>query len=477
MKKKIELPEVDPVELKPILGIRPGLFILLSSILIVILLCFALFVLPGLISDKAYIHFEFNAKNVAIFDGDVYLGSSEGSIYEINAGEHEFNFQINGADAGTLSVNIKKKIFFTLFHRSVNEIDFEIKNTAEIEQNCKNFFAKEIASWSKITDFSDSYHFPPLFSELAYNAVNLQFEDITDVWLYGALHITSKTLYEDYLIGKSILEDRHVKNFSDTLNNLESYLDKLYGNTETPEITVGHENSNIVPTKIDSFFYYPESTITMGRDITLGYPEINEAPVSISVNPFRIASTPVSEYMYALFVSENPQWEKANKDELIAAGLVDDNYLNGISLTTAIKSNRPIRNISYYAAVAYCEWLSEKDGVDYSLPTETEWYTAALSAKDKQYTSSLVGIDMDSSSPSFMLGQLWEITDTPYIPLARISDYEKALSLSDEFAYDDIIIKGGSYINKNDGITIDTIGTANKNTCSEYMGFRVVINE
>ena len=38
-----------------------------------------------------------------------------------------------------------------------------------------------------------------------------------------------------------------------------------------------------------------------------------------------------------------------------------------------LEEEQPVTNISWYDAVAFCEWLSQKEGVDYRLPTEAEW--------------------------------------------------------------------------------------------------------
>ena len=181
----------------------------------------------------------------------------------------------------------------------------------------------------------------------------------------------------------------------------------------------------------------------------------------------------VTEYEYALFVEENPYWSRANLNALIEDGMVDENYLKGIPLSSSVISTRPIRNISYHAAEAYCAWLSEENGKEYALPSEAEWYVAALSAYDKPYSASLLTLDNNFSSPSSMMGGLWEMTGTPYIPLSRVSDYTYATELGKLYPFDDIIVKGGSYINQPSDITIDTVGALSRDMCSEYVGFRI----
>ena len=55
MFRKPELQEVEPVRLRPVLGLRPGVFILLLSIAAVILLLFIVAVLPGGGSATGYV--------------------------------------------------------------------------------------------------------------------------------------------------------------------------------------------------------------------------------------------------------------------------------------------------------------------------------------------------------------------------------------------------------------------------------------
>ena len=43
----------------------------------------------------------------------------------------------------------------------------------------------------------------------------------------------------------------------------------------------------------------------------------------------------------------------------------------------------------------------------------------------------------------------------------------------DTHQYDDIIVKGGSWINTPDQVDIDTVGAMDRSACSVYAGFRI----
>lgn len=455
MRKKRELPEVEPVKLKPIFGIRPGVVILSGLIAVILLVFFLLFMLPGIVNGGKYVSFDSGLTNVGVYLDGAYLGSTEGSRYFIESGKHDVRYVKNSITIGEEEIDISHPIFFTLiFHRG-EDIEIEYTSSDELVKSINDIFLKDVSTWSKVTTFSTPTTLPPLFSNYAKDITELNVSLDKDIWTKAIAHISSREMYDDYLSACSLL------NISPAIEA------DIFTADESPVYNNTHEVT-MPDGKDDSFFHYPSATFEMGSYQGDKYPLINEKRIEVSVSDFAISSRPVSEYEYALFVRENPKWALSNKENLISEGLVDENYLNGVSLSTGYVSSRPIRNISYYAAKAYITWLSEKDGVQYRLPSEAEWSYAAYSVQDKSYAASLNWADVDTSTPQMMMGGVWEYTSSEYVPLNRVLGYD-GYSVEN----DDVIVKGGSYLNAGDGITPDTIGMIGKSTCSDYVGFRI----
>lgn len=472
MLRKKQLPEVEPVKLKPFHGIRPGVYIIIFWLLIILLLSFLIFVVPGLVSNTAYVTFKEPISQSGVLEDGVYLGNATSSVYKTTGGNHKYTFLYEGEEYGEVEVNVKRKVFFSLFSHKPVLIEPERSYSDSLKEKIESAFVRDVSSYSAVIEAPSTFHYPPLFSSFAQNAVAVGMKDVRDVWLIGLSHVSSSTLYEDYFSGKKILEENGILYETEESIELDNYLSSILGGDEV-RLVRKKANDILSPTKNGDFFAYKGATIEMGNDITLSISSAKEAPVTTNVGSFSISRNLVTEHDWAMFVNENPKWAKDNLDNLIEEGLVDSNYLKGINLSIYVNSIRPIRNISYYASLAYVQWKSQKDGVEYHIPTEGEWYLSALSAKDKEYVTSLVYVENNPDSPTAMLGQLWEFTSTPYIPLSRLTDYKKIIDLSNTYNYDDVIIKGGSYVSDPSTISIETVGITSKSMCSEFCGLRL----
>jgi sulfatase modifying factor 1 len=81
--------------------------------------------------------------------------------------------------------------------------------------------------------------------------------------------------------------------------------------------------------------------------------------------PFLMAVTEVTNYQYELF---SPEHKKLRGKNGFSTG-----------------DNEPVTFVSYYDAVAFCRWLSEKDDRSYRLPTEAEWEYACRAGTETNY--------------------------------------------------------------------------------------------
>jgi len=108
---------------------------------------------------------------------------------------------------------------------------------------------------------------------------------------------------------------------------------------------------------------YPEmilvegGTFTMGDEWMLGN-EDEQPTHNVTLKSYKIGKTEVTVKQYRAFCNATGQ----SMPEAPDWGWQD---------------NHPILRISWYDAVAYCDWLSEKQGSIYRLPTEAEWEYAA----------------------------------------------------------------------------------------------------
>ena len=131
-------------------------------------------------------------------------------------------------------------------------------------------------------------------------------------------------------------------------------------------------------------------------------------PVLGAAQNVSIAYTEVANEEYAKFIKATGR--KAPKD-----------WVNGIM--PANKGKYPVVNISYYDAVAYCNWLSKNDySATYRLPTEKEWEQAAgHMPKDADFNSgenkglmpaNSYSNTLSASGAINMWGNAWEWTST-----------------------------------------------------------------
>ena len=175
-------------------------------------------------------------------------------------------------------------------------------------------------------------------------------------------------------------------------------------------------------------------------------------PVLGAAQNVNIAYTEVTNEQYAQFIKTTGR--KAPQ-----------NWTNGTY--SSGQGNYPVTNVSYNDAVAYCNWLSQKDSsASYRLPTEQEWELAAghmpkdadFNAGDNKGLTSVTAYSQTKSASGAinMWGNVWEWTTT-----SRNST--------------DKAVKGGAWNSKRtDCRTEARTESRNQNQSYNNVGFRVI---
>jgi formylglycine-generating enzyme required for sulfatase activity len=113
----------------------------------------------------------------------------------------------------------------------------------------------------------------------------------------------------------------------------------------------------------------PAGIFVMGSD----QHEPEEAPLHTAELPaFYIGTYPITNQEYAEFV-----WDTGRVVESVL-------LWNGNSPPDD-KLQHPVTGVTWYEALAYCEWLTERSGRQYALPSEAQWEKAARGGNGRLY--------------------------------------------------------------------------------------------
>ncbi len=124
------------------------------------------------------------------------------------------------------------------------------------------------------------------------------------------------------------------------------------------------------PTTVNSIgmemVFIPAGSFTMGSD-GKGFNH-DEAPIhQVTISqPFLMGATEVTNAQYEKFDSEHKK-------------------LRG-KFGLSKQDNEAVIYVSYLDAVAFCKWLSEKEGKPYRLPTEAEWEYSCRAGSDRNFS-------------------------------------------------------------------------------------------
>ena len=116
----------------------------------------------------------------------------------------------------------------------------------------------------------------------------------------------------------------------------------------------------------------PAGPFLMGSPAGAGVPLYEIPQFELVLPAYRIGKYPVTNAEYAVFVRATQR--------LVGPELGWD----GQSVPPG-KRGQPVSGVTWYEAMAYCQWLSEQAGCRCSLPTEAQWEKAARGSDGRLY--------------------------------------------------------------------------------------------
>lgn len=509
MKKKEEQnPEEVEVKLKPLFGLQPGLYLTVIYAAALAVLLFLILFLPGIKKNGTEITFRSLPERVPVFIDGQYRGTTPCTLF-VESGKREIEFRREFYQSVRWTQDVKGRLFGSLFFPRRDRLLRQLEQT-----DPAGFLAAhtgDLAQLALIGQFRDNYQPRPVIREAVEGSVYAgkgQPQRVED-FLYGGLpHITTPELLRDYVDGSALLASGgRVLTPEGLLRFLRDNLSLLDKNPGLPFLIHSLLPEDIQDTWNDAPAYtalwegyrrrvsnsFPEAPVPRTRLTIAGVRFINlsggsfvmgndglSLPHIVETGSFFMADREITKAQFQRFIIENPRWAPDKRETLLAEGLVNADYLRNWN---DLGPDAPLIYVSFYAAEAYCRWLSAKplpSGYTASLPTEAQWEWAAQAdiAADPVFAdrkrSGAVAAEPERANPlgiHDLTGNLWEWCADWYAPgsyFVAFNDGRKPAGIEKS-------VRGGSWANERAEVTYQTRGSQPPDWCTETLGFRPVI--
>ena len=114
---------------------------------------------------------------------------------------------------------------------------------------------------------------------------------------------------------------------------------------------------------------------------------------TVQLSAYEIGQAPVTNAQFAAFIeatgyrttAEKEGWGFHWPDKIAKIEGVDWQHPSGSGSNIDGKADHPVVMVSWYDAIAYCNWLAEVTGKPYRLPTEAGWEKAARGTDGRRW--------------------------------------------------------------------------------------------
>ena len=524
------------VRLKPVLGVRPGEYLTALYAAVLVLAVYLLLFLPGLRHRGAYLSLQsFPPRAEVTVDGQ-YAGSTPCTVF-LAHGARTITVSRAFYTPVTLTRSVAGRVFATLIvpDRSSASVSLGVADLDALARGALQDFQKnpEIpriisqAAWSAAAPDSTQRLYELLARSLLVVTDESQLREV----LLAAARISSRT---GFLTPSALLDlVQRGAAIADSADNSPAWLlltltranqNRLAQSPWVQQYLAGYRDvlSRYYQTGAPvsgpagggpgiagiAFRAIPGGDVVMGKDDNLdslgkSFDRLLAHPVR--VEPFFLGTTEVTNGQFQAFIAENPDWAPSNSGSLVQKGLATDTYLSSwkSGAPAAGAADVPVTSISWYAASAYCQWLSRRvqavlPGYQARLPSESEWEWAArgglrgmpypLGGKPGGavfYSAGIAGpARAGFSEPNGyglrdMMGNVWEwCADTFSLDAELLSSRDPRASAALEASLPDgpeRVVRGGSWADQPGTDRVYTRGSQPVDWCTPYLGFRVAL--
>jgi hypothetical protein len=381
----------DSVKLKPVMGIRPGVYLtgLYSFILLVIL--FFLLVFPGLTRGGAVLSVKTEPMGAAVRINGVYLGTSADRIF-LRRGTYTVEAVLPGFEKASTVYEIPRRLFGSLFFPRRVKIELTLTSADPAAAFANE--AADFAAWSFGPEPTAAWQIPLSLSEGAYRAGPSGDPAMREILKAASRFTVTRAGLRDLVRAKILTDNKGLSPSSSLVSSVSDILLFLSENPGSAEWLAGllpQESASLLnksdwlknkypPITVQSLAA-PETAAAFPSQIELAGLRFRVIPVTdtssflhdASIGNFMVCEAAVPRSLFDTFLSENPQWKEQQTDY----------YPEQISIYPPDTFGREIiTGVTWYAAQAFCEWLTGRlptslAGMEIRLPTEAEWEFAA----------------------------------------------------------------------------------------------------
>ena len=431
------------MRLKPIMGLRPGVYLAAAGAAVILLALFFVLVYPGIARPGAVVVFTSDPAGAALRVDGVYAGSSPCRVF-VPKGAHSIEAALPGFETERVEHTIPSRLFASVLfplRYDVHTTFFTADPSAALAQA-----AYDYASWTFGGEPTAAWQVPLSLSEGVYRTGKAASE-ADDLLNASARFAVTRAALRDLVRASALAQNGgnapSPLTLSHSLAQAAAFLSRNEAAAAWLADTLPADSAGVL---ISSAWYQnrlaafaevtagekltrqndpslPVSQIRVGGLLFIGMgsgvvAQGEPFPYQAPVDAFFICAEGVPSPAYADFLDAHPRWRADQREELEQQGLVDSEYLGDFD-RAGWRYDTTITGVSWYAANAFCAWLTGKlpdsfSGWEVRLPAEVEWEYAAKSAQKWGIAA--------------MEGGAWEWCADPYAHLPFIAAPSEAIA-------------------------------------------------